>query len=121
MLRKRQNKKTGDIAEQLAKGYLQKNKLTYVQSNYHCRQGEIDLVMMDREQLVFVEVKYRHKISHGSALESVTPQKQQKIIHTAKHYLHRYNLTETTSCRFDVVSINYSMDNARIVWIKNAF
>ena len=46
--------KKGKDAEQYAAYYLQKQQLTLLQQNYHCRFGEIDLIMRDDESLVFV-------------------------------------------------------------------
>lgn len=107
----------GKHAEQQARYYLQRQGLIFIMENYYCRQGEIDLIMQDADQLVFVEVKYRKTSIYGSGAEFVTPQKQRKIIYTARHYLHQHKLTEQYSSRFDIVSI----EPASIQWIKSAF
>jgi len=121
---------TGKIAEEAAKHYLLSNQLTFIEANYHCRQGEIDLIMKEKEQLVFIEVKYRKNTRYGSTIETVTNTKQRRIIAAARHYLHRYNLTETMSCRFDIIGVepapknhkNDSTDKGFIFnWLKHAF
>lgn len=66
---------TGSQAEQLALNYLQQQGLTLITQNYHSRRGEIDLIMLDENTLVFVEVRYRKSAAYGSALESVNSQK----------------------------------------------
>lgn len=113
----------GKKNETIAKDYLIQQGLTLISENYCCRKGEIDLIMQDKDQVVFVEVKFRKSAQYGSGFEVVTPAKQKKIIYAAQHYLHRYNLTETHSCRFDVISIHpeKSTQSPVIEWLTNAF
>ncbi len=77
----------GAFAEQQAREYLTMQGLQWIDSNYHCRMGEIDLIMQDQYCLVFVEVRARTSIAFGGALASVTYRKQQKLIKTAMLYL----------------------------------
>lgn len=109
-------KDRGDEAENLALRYLRKAGLKPVSRNYHCRGGEIDLIMRDGDTLVFVEVRYRKNRHYGGAAASITPRKQQRIIVAAQHYL--LSLNEEPACRFDVVAIDEGED---IQWIQNAF
>ena len=82
--------KKGQYAEQLACDHLEKEGLRLVQKNYHCPMGEIDLIMKDKEMLVFVEVRYRKNTQYGSGAESVNGPKQKKLLSTAMHYLQRH-------------------------------
>ncbi len=110
----------GKHTEQLARDYLQQHGLTHKESNYRCRQGEIDLVMEDHQTLVFVEVRYRKSQHFGSAAESIDSRKQSKLVQSAKHYLTvRKKLNQ--ACRFDVISLNGPLTAIKIDWIKNAF
>ncbi|MGH1542034.1 MAG: YraN family protein [Arenicella sp.] len=119
------NRRTiGDRAESIAQEYLQKQGLRFVDKNFHCRQGEIDLIFKDKDTLVFIEVRYRKNSQYGHSFETVTQKKQQKILTAARHYLHKHKLTESVSSRFDVIGIddnNNSHSNEKINWIKNAF
>jgi putative endonuclease len=108
---------TGDNAEQRALNYLQQQGLQWLCSNFRCKCGELDLVMKDGASLVIVEVRYRKSDRFGGALESITAQKQAKIIATTQYYLIT-NQLHHLPIRFDVVAI--SGDN-RLNWIKNAF
>jgi len=120
--KKKVTKHVGKIAETAAKQYLQQHGLRFIEKNYTCRQGEIDLIMQDAEQLIFIEVKYRSNTNYGSGFDVVDKKKQQKIILAARYYLHQHRLTETTSSRFDVVSIEPDKNNTEhINWLKNAF
>lgn len=107
--------------------YLQKNGLKLVQRNYHCRQGEIDLIMLDAHYLVFIEVRYRRSLRFGSGAESIDRRKQARLIATASHYLQRQQSNNTQAARFDVISIGpesasiQAQQDAHIAWIKDAF
>ncbi len=72
---------------------------------YRTKHGEIDIVARDGETLVFVEVKARRDGSFGDPEESVTLQKQQRLVWMATDYLVRQHVGEV-ACRFDVVGIN---------------
>ena len=111
---------SGSEAEQLACDYLQQHSLKLITKNYYCRRGEIDLIMQDGQDLVFIEVKYRKNAQFGSAAESVTRQKQLKIITTAEHYLLQ-SKERYVNYRFDVVAISPENDKPAIMWIKDAF
>lgn len=112
----------GALQESLAETYLRGHGLRPVARNYHCRQGEIDLVMTHGNQLVFVEVRFRRNTRHGDAVESVTPAKQRRVVQCARHYLRRHGLTEQISCRFDVLGISLnSAGETCYRWIPDAF
>ncbi|NOQ81719.1 MAG: YraN family protein [Methylophaga sp.] len=111
---------TGQQAELWASNYLQQQGLILVTKNYHCRRGEIDLIMQDNQTLVFIEVRYRKSARFGSALESVNYKKQEKIIFTAEHYLLQ-NKQDFSSYRFDVVAISPEQHTPKITWLKDAF
>lgn len=112
----------GNWAENLAYEYLKLQGLKYVTKNYLCRMGEIDLIMRQKEILVFVEVRFRSNRSYASPSQSISVTKQRKLIRTAQHYLKRYGLIGAAICRFDVVGIEL-VENSQpnIEWIKNAF
>lgn len=109
-------KTLGDNAEALACQYLQAKGLHLLKRNYRLRTGEIDLVFRDRGHVVFVEVRYRKNQQFGGALASIDHRKQQKIIHTAHHYIRQYGVT--LPVRFDVVAIHGKND---IQWLQHAF
>ena len=111
----------GLAAEQLAATFLMNHGLKMVVQNYHCRFGEIDLVMRDAKTLVFVEVRLRSNSQFGSAAASITPQKKQKLILTAQHYLQQHSATQgDVPCRFDAVLMSKA-DLQHIEWVRNAF
>ena len=109
----------GKNAEQFARRYLEQQGMCLVESNYRCKAGEIDLIMQERDTLVFVEVRYRGSANFGSAAESITPAKQRKLLTTARHYLQHHRTS--APCRFDVVGITGQNGVDNIEWIKDAF
>ena len=112
------HKNAGLEAEKLAVNYLINNGLKLLAQNYHCRFGEIDLIMNDDATLVFVEVRLRSSRFFGDAAASITPQKQHNIQTTAQHYLQQLN--SLPACRFDVILMN-KVEMQAIIWLKNAF
>jgi len=68
--------------------HLQQQGLVLAVRNYSCRQGEIDLIMIESGQfLVFLEIRFRSQERYGGAIASVTYHKQRKIRLAAAHFL----------------------------------
>jgi len=86
-----QKKQLGNAIETLVCTFLEANQLTFVERNFSCRLGEIDLIMFEvsSNSLVFVEVRFRANARHGDATESVDWKKQQKLRRTVMHYLQK--------------------------------
>jgi putative endonuclease len=112
---------TGRTAERLASEYLKEKGLRLLECNYRTKAGEIDLIMQDDEEIVFVEVRLRNNPHFGNAIDTIDQRKQQKIIITATHYLSQKNLIDKVNCRFDVIGISYPQTKAVIEWIQDAF
>ena len=108
----------GQTAEIMACDYLQGRGLTLVTRNYTCKTGELDLIMRDGEQWVFVEVRSRRASRYGSTLDTITANKQRRLIRAAEYYLQQHRVEQP--CRFDVVAITYHADQVQIEWIPNA-
>lgn len=111
----------GRWAEDLACAYLCQHGLCSVARNYRYRNGEIDLVMQQRDVLVFVEVRYRNSQQYGGSLESINVPKQQRLLATAAHYLQTHSEAQAFACRFDAVLIEGTQKTPQIQWIKDAF
>jgi len=111
----------GKEAEQRACDYLQSKGFKLLEKNYHCTYGEIDLIMQDLEDIVFVEVRSRTRKDYGHALESINQAKITKLIKTATHFLQRKNWLDKTNGRFDIVALHPTDGKMQIQWFKNAF
>ena len=116
----------GEITENLACQYLENKGFKLLETNFYCRFGEIDLIMQDNDHLVFVEVRYRRNTNFGSGAESITANKQSKLIKTASAYLQQHAKLAKNPARFDVISISgpietTNINNINFEWIENAF
>lgn len=112
---------TGKVAEDIAANYLLKQNLSLIERNFHCRFGEIDLIALEQEILVFIEVRYRENERYLNAIETVDKHKCRKIITTSEYFLNKNKRYRNSQCRFDVVTITDTLDKPVIRWIKNAF
>jgi len=110
-------KKLGNLAEQRACEYLQAQGLELILQNYHTVCGEIDLIMRQGKDIVFVEVRSRASNLYGSAIESITLKKQRKILKTALLFLQQRNWLNKVNCRFDVIGVRLD----HLEWIQDAF
>lgn len=110
--------KIGQAAERLAQAHLESQGLIMLLTNYRCRQGEIDLVMQDKDTLVITEVRARTHSGFGGAVGSVTAQKQQRIIQATRHLLAEQPKWADRPIRFDVIALQ---GDDSPLWIKNAF
>jgi putative endonuclease len=112
----------GRIWEGRAAAYLGEHGVRMIARGYRCRLGEIDLIGDDGRDLVFIEARARGRGSLGSALESVGPAKQRRIVRATRHFLMRNPGSQSRPIRFDVVAFD-GIDTAdpRVTWIRNAF
>jgi putative endonuclease len=110
----------GEEGERIAERYLSGKGYRVVERNYRCPLGEVDLILLDRRVIVFVEVKTRRHNRFGIPLESVHPRKQRKMIKTALWFLSQHNL-HNRDARFDVVGIAFGGKEPVVEHIENAF
>jgi len=115
-------KQLGKKGEDVAARHLKKNGYRILNRNYTCSLGEIDIIAMDGDVLVFVEVRSRSGESFGLPQESVTTRKQFKLRQLAWYYLKAEGKTGH-SCRFDVIAVlfNGRSEVKRLDHIENAF
>lgn len=107
----------GSKGEELAAQYLTQNGMYILERNFHCNQGEIDIIGRHKEYLVFVEVKYRTSDKFGSPEAAVGFTKQRKICRVADYYRMIHSMGYHTGIRYDVLAIQGS----KIQWYQNAF
>lgn len=110
----------------MALKHLRRAGLRLITRNFSCKTGEIDLIMRDRSRLqpdilVFVEVRYRARNSHGGAAASITHTKRLRLIRTAKRFLQLHRQYVNWPSRFDVVALSGDQIEPTIDWIPGAF
>ncbi len=113
---------TAKIGEALAIAHLKAHGCKILVQNYRAERGEIDLIVKDREFIVFVEVKTRRSLKFGIPQAAVTKQKQKQISKIASAYLQSEELWDTP-CRFDVIGIHlsYQSELLHLEHIESAF
>jgi putative endonuclease len=110
----------GTNYEANAEAYLCEHGLTPIARNEKVFHAEIDLILQDRDYLVFVEVKYRRNQHFAQVLEQLRNAQLQRIKHAARVWMVHNGINEhLTQCRFDIVII--SGEPFHIEWFKDAF
>lgn len=107
---------SGLNGEDLAAEYLCQHGMTVLTRRYRAEDGEIDLILLDGECIVFAEVKYRPQGRAGAGLTAITPTKQRRMTHAALFYLVEKGWTDRP-VRFDAVEVTRD----GILHIPNAF
>ena len=111
----------GKIAEDIAANYLAKQGLVLITRNFHSRFGEIDLIALQQQILVFIEVRYRKDERYLAVVETIDAHKCRKLIATSEYYRVKHKSYQDYQCRYDVIAITGELDKPLIEWIKNAF
>lgn len=95
----------GLAGEAMAERYLCSMGFQSIACRYRSPYGEIDLIMLDKDALVFIEVKSRSRNTLAAAEMAVSPAKQRRIIQTALCYLNEHPEHQNRVMRFDIVSL----------------
>lgn len=103
----------GSNAESLAEKYLMRLGYRILKRNFTIRGGEIDLVALDGQTMVFIEVKARYNKKFGSAIESITPWKLKALKKTALFYIQNVKWGDKPY-RFDLLAMDFSEDKSQI-------
>lgn len=112
----------GKSGENAAVKYLQRLGYKVVQRNFRCKLGELDIVALHYNYLVFIEVRTIAGNFTGTPQESITLKKQQKLRQLALYY-QLFHETGEIPVRFDVVAVTMNADGStkKIELISNAF
>ena len=110
----------GRRGEAVAEAFLRTHRYTIVARNYRCRAGEIDLVALDGQVLVFVEVRSRRGTALGTPLESVDVRKQVRVGRVARHFVTERRWHERDA-RFDVIGVRFDREPPAIEHVRGAF
>lgn len=113
----RNNTEKGQYYEIKAESFLKGHGLKPITRNYWCKLGEIDLIMQDKDTVVFIEVKYRKSQQYGGALHALTFAKKTKLKKAIQHYIQHHQL-QNNALRVDFIAIN-GQNPYQFNWIKN--
>jgi putative endonuclease len=110
----------GAEGERIAGRFLRKLGYKILARNYRSASGEIDLIAMDGQEVVFVEVKARQATDHTEPEDNVGAQKQRRLTQVARQWLARHDVGERR-CRFDVVAVELGSAEPQVRHIIEAF
>jgi putative endonuclease len=110
----------GAVGEDVAAAFLVARGLVIAARNWRCAAGELDIVARDGPTVVFCEVRTRRSWTAGSALESVTPAKQRRLVRLAAIYLIRHGL-DGRAVRFDVAAVEVAGWTVALTHVRDAF
>ena len=96
----------GSSGEEAAVRFLEEKGIKIVQKNFRTRRGEIDIIALDGDALVFIEVKSWNSYGIDSLEYALDNKKKQKIIETSKYFLSSYREYKYMTIRYDVVFIS---------------
>jgi putative endonuclease len=111
----------GILGEKLAREFLKKKGYKILETNFRCREGEIDIVAKRKDYLVFIEVRTKTSTSFGTPEESITVLKKEKLVNLALAYINSHqDLPVLWRIDFVAVELNEKGKADRIELIENA-
>lgn len=96
--------RVGRFGEDEAEKYLKQKGYKILERNFSCKRGEIDIIALDKNEIVFIEIKARISLKYGLPSEAVTKYKLKHIYKTAEYYLYSRNL-QNENTRIDVIEV----------------
>ncbi len=119
---RRRPKPLGERGEDYAARFLRRQGYRIIGRRVAVGRGDIDLVAIDGDTVVFVEVKTRTSAAAGGAVAAVDEAKQQRLRRLGQQYLKQHGLADH-AVRFDVVAITWPSMDARpdVAHYINAF
>ncbi|MBI9033391.1 MAG: YraN family protein [Bacteroidales bacterium] len=109
----------GNQGEQLALQHLLSQGHKLKEKNWQSGKGEIDIITLHDDCIVFTEVKTRSTNYFGEPEVFVTRSKQKMIIDTANRYINRFDVE--LEARFDIISVLIVKGQPTINHIEDAF
>ena len=113
--------KIGDLGEDMAAEYLQQKGYQVIERNFQHNQYELDIICLDKKELVIVEVKSIRSKKFGSAEGRLSRKKQLSIFKCSYAFLDRRKRFAGFDVRFDVVCVDLTKYPAQINHYKEAF
>jgi putative endonuclease len=111
----------GVRGERIAAEYLRQAGYRILARNLRWRDGELDLVALERDALCFIEVRARSSPRFGAAEESIDARKRARIVHAARRALAEHRWPRHGRLRFDVVAIDAAREPPRVRLLRDAF
>lgn len=112
----------GDRSERAAARFLQSRGFRILARNVSGPLGELDIVALDQDFLVFIEVRSTQTDDESRPALSIDREKQRRLTQLALDFMRRRRLLEH-ACRFDVLTLTWPLDQRepKITHYANAF
>lgn len=109
----------GRVGEDIASEYIHSLGYKILERNFECTQGEIDIIALDKDEIVFIEVKTRTSQKYGFAAEAVDDNKKRHLLNSIRYYVYSRNL-QNEFIRIDVIEVYINNRKRTINHIKQA-
>ncbi len=116
---KNRQQEIGEKGEQIAQAHIQSLGYKILATNWHFHHYELDIVAIDKEELVIVEVKARTGDRYEHPSEAVTNRKISFLVQAAEAYIQKYDIDRDT--RFDIITIIFEGERYELEHFKDAF
>lgn len=121
MTKEKSQKEFGDLAEEVAAAYLSMKGYEVIYRKFRTRRGEIDLICIHEDYLVFVEVKSTRNMKSVEINYRVDQRKQKRLFLCALDYILKNDVPDG-GIRFDVCFLKENSSGEwKINHIVNAF
>lgn len=111
-------KQLGQEGEDLASQIIEKDGLKILVRNFRCPIGEMDIIAIEGERLIFIEVRTRSTQKFGWGEESIQPKKRIRLQRIAEYYILSRKYKEWPPIRFDLIAIRWDEKNPQSNWIR---
>ena len=108
----------GKYGEDSVAKYLSEKRYKIINRNFRCKNGEIDIIAKDKDEIVFIEVKTRTNLEYGLPAEAVDKNKKNHIRKVAEYFIYKNDMINNY-CRFDVIEVFITNDKYEIIHLKN--
>lgn len=113
-------KQKGTLGEQKASDFLKSQGYSIIQQNFRTLGGEIDIIALKNDVIIFIEVKTLPNGTKDLLLKVLNKRKQQRIVKTAQYFLSINRQYSKNYIRFDVIVIDMP-GLPQVYHIENAF
>ncbi|HVJ50014.1 YraN family protein [Desulfitobacterium sp.] len=111
-------KQRGQEGEDLAAQIIQSNGLKILVRNFRCPVGEMDIIALEDEKLIFIEVRTRSTPKFGWGEESIQAKKRMRLQRIAEYFILSRKYKEWPPLRFDLIAIRWDEKNPQTNWIR---
>jgi len=113
------NENLGKRGEEIAADYLKSLGYTILDQNWRCERYEIDIICVNKTDIVFVEVKAHNPNKLFDITKMVDREKQRKIIYCANRYVRMKNIS--LDVRFDIIVVTKNKEEYSVEHLQDAF